>query len=428
MAKAFILFGMQKKNAMPPEQENGQDASDRLFRHEELERYADVLLWAVERSRGRPLKNSETVLIEYDGLARELVEVLYTRILERGLVPVQHQRATPAMELSYLRFANNKRLNMVAPGEPERQGGVNGLIRILAPESLTHLEAVTPEIQVRRDSARDPLREVLYFRELGGQIGRTVAMYPTQALADAAGLTLQEYAARVRTACMLGSDDPVRDWKRFARQQATTLEWLNGLSIRQLHVQSARVDLRLRLGEHRLWLGLTGRNMPSYEVYTSPDCRFTEGVFHSDQVVHVGGTPVEGVRLAFQAGRVISVKARSGADRLRRFLALDDGAWRVGEFSLTSREHSRIPEYMANTLFDENIGGPEGNCHIALGSCHPDAFAGNPADFVHALRRELGFNESNQHWDLVNTEQKRVTATLADGGSRVIYEDGAFTA
>lgn len=419
---------MQEDNTTNRGQGNGRDDSERLFRQEELERYADVLLWAVERSRGRPLKTSETVLIEYDGPARELVEVLYARILERGLIPVQHQRSSPAMERNYLRLANNKRLNMVAPGEPERQGGVNGLIRILAPESLTHLEDVPPEILVRRDAARDPLREILYFRELGGLIGRTVAVYPTQALAEAAGLTLQEYATRVRKACMLGSDDPVRDWKRFARQQASTLEWLNGLSIRRLHVQSARVDLRLRLGEHRLWLGLTGRNMPSFEVYTSPDCRFTEGVFQSDQPVYVGGAPVEGVRLAFQQGRVISVKAKSGAERLRRFLALDDGAWRVGEFSLTSREHSRIADYMANTLFDENIGGPEGNCHIALGSCHPDAFAGNPADFVHALRRELGFNESTQHWDLVNTEQKRVTAVLADKSSRVIYEDGAFTA
>ncbi|WP_052813111.1 aminopeptidase [Desulfonatronum thioautotrophicum] len=420
---------MTIQNTEPkPECVDSLERNQELFRHEELERYADVLLWAVERSRGRPLKTSETVLIEYDGLARTLAEVLYARILERGLVPVQHQRASPTMEQNYLVWANNKRLNMVAPGDWERQGGVNGLIRILAPESLTHLEKITPEIQTRRDAARDPLREMLYFRELSGQVGRTVAVYPTLALAEAAGVSLSEYAARVRTACMLGSDDPVRDWKRFATEQAPVLEWLNAMPIQGLHIQSARVDLRLRLGERRVWLGMTGRNMPSYEIYTSPDCRFTEGVFQADQVVYVGGVPVEDVRLAFQQGRVISVKARQGAERLRRFLALDEGAWRIGEFSLTSRTHSRITGYMANTLFDENIGGIEGNCHIALGSCHPDAFAGNPADFVHALRRELGFNESTQHWDLVNTEQRQVAAILTDGSRRVIYEDGDFTA
>lgn len=70
--------------------------------------------------------------------------------------------------------------------------------------------------------------------------------------------------------------------------------------------------------------------------------------------------------------------------------------------------------------------GVAGNCHIALGGSHPDAFDGDPAEYTHAVRRELGFNESTQHWDLVNTEQKKVTAELADGSRRVIYEDGLF--
>lgn len=401
--------------------------TDELFSAEELERYADVLLWAVELSRGKAFKPSETILIEYDAPAGELVEALYARILERGLVPVQHQRATPKMEHSYLSKANNKRLNMIAPGELERSGGVNGLVRILAPRTLTHLESVEPELLARRDAARTKLRELLHFREAHHLMGRTVAVYPTRALADAAGMSLPGYAAMVRKACILGSDDPVRDWKRFRNEQAETLNWLNGLQIRELVVESANMKLLLRLGAHRRWLGLTGRNIPSFEIYTSPDCRFAEGVYRCNQTVYVGGAPVTDVRLAFQQGRVVSVRAGNGAERLRRFMALDHGAWRIGEFSLTSREHSRIGGYMANTLYDENIGGPAGNCHIALGSSHPDAYAGELADFTHLRRQELGFNESSQHWDLVNTEPKQVRATMADGSKRVIYEDGVFT-
>jgi aminopeptidase len=318
-------------------------------------------------------------------------------------------------------------LSLIAPGERERRGGVNGLIRLLAPESLTYLQSIDPELQARRKCARQQIHEMLFFREVQHLLGRTMAVYPTQALADAAGMSLPEYAAAVRKACMLGSDDPVRDWKRFYREQGISLNWLNGLGIKELHVQSSSVDLTLQLGEQRRWLGLTGRNIPSFELYTSPDTRGTTGVYRSNQLVFMGGVPVDDVRLVFQQGRVISVQARSGSDRLRRFMALDDGAWRVGEFSLTSKEHSRIKGFMATTIYDENIGGPSGNCHIALGSCHPDAYAGEPADFTHFCRRELGFNESSQHWDLVNTEQKRVTATLGDGSRRVIYEDGVFT-
>ncbi|GAB6058793.1 aminopeptidase [Desulfonatronum parangueonense] len=413
----------QDSNPFAPDSGMAQE----LFSAEELDRYADVLIWAAELSRGQPFKTSETILIEYDLLARRLVETLYTRILERGLVPVQHQRATATMELSYLSNANNKRLHVLAPGELERKGGVNGLIRILAPQSLTHLETIAPELLARRESARARLREMLFFREVAHLMGRTVAVYPTPALADAAGLSLLDYAAQIRKACMLGSDDPVRDWKRYLRKQAETLAWLNGLSIKRLKVQSRSVDLSLHLGAHRQWVGLTGRNIPSFEIYTSPDCRLTEGVFRTDQVLYVGGVPVENVRLTFLQGRVVRVEAQGGAERLRRFMALDDGAWRVGEFSLTSRDHSTIHGYMATTLYDENIGGMSGNCHIALGASHPDAYAGAPADFTHFRRLELGFNESTQHWDLVNTEPKRVTAILNDGSKKVIYADGVFT-
>jgi len=407
---------------------NTDENASALFTQEELERYADVLLWAAEISRGKPFRGSETVLIEYDQPARELAEVLYVRILERGLVPLQHQRAGSLMEYSYLTLANNKRLNIVAPGERERMGGVNGLIRLLAPESLTYLESVDPELQARRENARAQLQEMLFFRELRHALGRTMAVYPTQSLADAAGMPLSAYAAQIRKACLLGSADPVREWKRFWREQHAIIDWLNGLGVSELHVQSENVDLTVPLGEQRKWLGLTGRNMPSFEIYTSPDSRRTEGVYKADQPLYMGGVRVEDVRLTFQQGRVVHVQSGSGVDRMRRFMALEEGAWRVGEFSMTSKEHSRINAFMAATLYDENIGGQAGNCHIALGASHPDAFSGEPADFTHLRRHELGFNESTQHWDLVNTEQKKVTARLADGSHKVIYEDGVFTA
>ena len=81
---------------------------------------------------------------------------------------------------------------------------------------------------------------------------------------------------------------------------------------------------------------------------------------------------------------------------------------------------------MANTLFDENFGGPHGNCHVALGSSYSDTFSGDPATLTETTKAELGFNDSALHWDLVNTENKRVTAKLTGGESLVIYEDGQF--
>jgi aminopeptidase len=81
---------------------------------------------------------------------------------------------------------------------------------------------------------------------------------------------------------------------------------------------------------------------------------------------------------------------------------------------------------MANTLFDENYGGKHGNCHIAVGSSYSDTYNGNPAELTKRLKEKLGFNDSALHWDLVNTEEKTVTAHLTSGKRIVIYENGKF--
>ena len=81
---------------------------------------------------------------------------------------------------------------------------------------------------------------------------------------------------------------------------------------------------------------------------------------------------------------------------------------------------------MANTLFDENFGGKYGNCHIAVGASYSDTFAGDPATLTKEKKEKLGFNDSALHWDLVNTEKKRVSANLAGGKRMVIYENGEF--
>jgi aminopeptidase len=81
---------------------------------------------------------------------------------------------------------------------------------------------------------------------------------------------------------------------------------------------------------------------------------------------------------------------------------------------------------MANTLYDENFGGKYGNCHLAVGSSYADTYSKNPAELTPAMKRQLGFNESALHWDLVNTEPKTVTAQLASGKRAVIYDEGVF--
>ena len=102
------------------------------------------------------------------------------------------------------------------------------------------------------------------------------------------------------------------------------------------------------------------------------------------------------------------------------------GADRVGEYSLTDARLSRITKFMANTLYDENVGGPYGNTHLAIGRAIHDCYDGDPATMSTQDWERLGFNDSVVHTDIVSTADREVTAVLRDGSSRTIYAGGQF--
>jgi aminopeptidase len=173
-------------------------------------------------------------------------------------------------------------------------------------------------------------------------------------------------------------------------------------------------------------VGLTGHNIPSFEIFLSPDWRGTRGTYYADQPSYRNGNYVEKAKLSFEKGRVVRSQAAKGGSFLAKQVAMDPGAARVGEFSLTDKRFSKIDRFMANTLYDENFGGRHGNCHLAVGSSYSDTYAGDPSSLSKEKKKALGFNDSALHWDLVNTEDKRVTAYLAGGGKTVLYEKGMF--
>ncbi len=100
---------------------------------------------------------------------------------------------------------------------------------------------------------------------------------------------------------------------------------------------------------------------------------------------------------------------------------------KIGEFSLTDSRFSRITKFMAETLYDENIGGSHGNTHIALGSSYHDCYNGNAAKLHKKDWEKLGFNDSSVHTDIISTTPRTVTAFLKNGQEKIIYKNGEFT-
>ncbi len=298
-------------------------------------------------------------------------------------------------------------------------------VSVIAESDPHALDSVDPARIMRRGEAMRPLLDWRGEKENAGKFSWTLGLYGTPAMAAEAGMELEEYWEQIIHACFLDSEDPLAHWREVGEQLDATRERLDALDIERLHIEGEDVDLWISLGEQRRWLGGRGRNIPSFEIFTSPDWRGTEGWIYCNQPLYRYGNLVKGIKLTFAEGRVTNASAEQNERVLSEMIATE-GADRIGEFSLTDRRFSRITRFMAHTLYDENVGGAFGNTHIAVGRSYQDAYAGDPSEVSDERWAELGFNNSSVHTDIVSTTDRRVTAQLRDGGERVIYSDGEF--
>jgi aminopeptidase len=298
-------------------------------------------------------------------------------------------------------------------------------VSVIAEADPHALETIDPARIMQRGVA---LRELMDWRgekENEGRFSWTLGLYGTEAMAAEAEMGVEQYWEQIVHACFLDQEDPIARWREVGRTIERTREALDALDIARLHVEGEDADLWVSVGEQRRWLGGRGRNIPSFELFTSPDWRGTEGWIRFNQPLYRYGNLVKGISLRFEDGRVVESSAEQNEPVLREMIATE-GADKVGEFSLTDRRLSRITRFMAHTLYDENVGGPAGNTHIALGRSYQDAYAGDPAGVSPAEWERLGFNNSSVHTDIVSTVGRVVTAQLRDGSELVIYRDGEF--
>ena len=175
------------------------------------------------------------------------------------------------------------------------------------------------------------------------------------------------------------------------------------MSVNAYLIESDTIDLEITPGEKRKWIGLSGHNIPSFELFISPDWRGTNGVYYADQPSYRSGNYVKGVRLEFQKGKVVKTRASKGEKFLKSMLDMDKGSRYIGEFAFGT--NYGVKKYTKNTLFDEKIGG---TIHIAVGSGYPETGSKN---------------KSSLHWDMM-CDLRKFGEVYADND--LIYKNGKF--
>lgn len=394
-----------------------------------LEKYADLLVKFALGS-GKGIKPGQYVYLQSPLSALPFYRALKKSILHAGGLTIGSLQDD--MEKGAARYfydhANHEQLTAFPAAYYRGMvASVDHRIAVIADHDVHEMDKVDPKKMMLAQKSRKKISEWFDKKEHAGAYTWTLALYGTPSMAKEAGLGLEAYWRQIIKACYLDQKDPIAKWKQVSAEVQRVASKLSNLKIKDLHVVGKDVDLHIKVGAKRNWLGGGGRNIPSFEVFTSPDWRGTEGWIRFNQPLYYYGPKVENIRLQFKAGRVVKATATKNEKLLLEMLATDKGASQIGEFSLTDKRLSRINKFMAETLFDENMGGPYGNTHLAVGRSYEDTYQGNVSKLGRNQVRDLGYNKSAIHVDMISTADRTVTATLANGSKKVIYKNGQFT-
>lgn len=330
------------------------------------------------------LKAGDRVVINGSTLAADLIKEVYRESLRAGAFPIV-QTQLPGISEIMLREGNADQLKEISPVEQVLNEQADAELRIISEENTRALSDVSADRITTFASARTALRRNRMQRAADGNLRWSLTLFPTNAHAQDAQMSLESYREFVYDACHLNDPDPIARWRELSVRQATMIEWLS--QRKQVHVLGPDTDLRLSIAG-RTWNNSDGkRNFPSGEVFTGPIEDSVEGHIRFTFPATIQGHEVAGIFLRFEEGVVVDASAERNEDFFLRMLETDEGAKRVGEFAFGT--NTGIQRFTGNTLFDEKIGG---TIHLALGAGYPDTGSTNVSaihqDMVCDLRQE----------------------------------------
>lgn len=389
-----------------------------------LKKYADLLIKFALRS-GEWCKPWDVVLLQVPECAKPILWPLQQSVLEAWGHPII-QYLPDWLSRPFFEQASDEQVSYV----PTQRllwtiANVTHTVRIIAEHDKTELQWIDSKKMMSRLQAMQFYKKAMFVKEGEWKLTRTLALYGTPAMAAEVGMSEPEYRDQIIKACYLDYPDPIAERKTLYTQLESVRLWLSDLTIEKLHVVWEDADLWVKIGADRQRLAGSGRNIPSFECFVSPDWRGTQGWIRFNQPLYYQSNIIKGIQLWFDNGKVVKASASENEQLLLDMIAVTD-ADKIGEYSLTDRRMSRITRLMGETLYDENIWWEYGNTHLALWSAYKDSYIHGEVWVSEEQWKELWFNESAVHTDIMSTTNRTVTATLADGSEVVIYKDGEF--
>lgn len=345
------------------------------------------------------LREGDKLFIQSSILGESLVREVYREAIRAG-AHVEVKLEFRERNKIFMDNASDDQLAYVSSLDELVINNFDAFLYIRAPFNLKEDSNIQSTKRRKRSSASHALNQVFSKRTADGSLTRALCQYPTNASAQEAGMSLEEYEDFVFNACHLNADNPADSWLSIRKEQQKIVDHLN--DCRHIRYLSEKTDISFSVKD-RIWINSDGRvNMPSGEVFTGPVEETVEGVVHFDYPSIYLGREVSGVTFDVRGGEIKKWTAEQGQEVLDEVMSLK-GARYFGEAAIGTNYN--IQRSTKNILFDEKIGG---TIHMAVGQSYIQTG---------------GKNQSVIHWDLISN--------MRDGGrifadDQLIYENGLF--
>lgn len=344
-----------------------------MMRDDRIERLARVLTeYSME------VRPGDSVVLSGGVLALPLLRAAYRSTLALGGNPAIEVLVPEVLEI-LLSEGSDEQLATINPFERIGSEQADAHLRVSASENTRAMTAIAPERQQAYARARAEVGARRMARAASGELRWSSTVYPTQAHAQEAEMSLAEYEEFIAAAGWLDDPDPVARWRAVGAEQARLIDWLTPKH--EVRVVAPDTDLRVKIAG-RSWINSDGhRNFPSGEIFVGPVEDSVEGHIRFSFASIVQGREVDDIHLWFEQGKVVRAEAGKNQEFLDAMLNTDAGARYLGEFAFGTNDN--ISRFTRNTLFDEKMGG---TVHMALGAGYPDSGSQN---------------RSAIHWDLI---------------------------
>ena len=347
------------------------------------------------------VKPGDKVAVRGSTASLPLVTETYREVIRAGGHPLTVWQEDQFGEIM-LKNGNDEQLQHVAPPMKVVFEEYDCLISLGGTDNTRTLSGVDPARQTLARSAGRELMQTFMQRSAAGEFRWVGTMFPTNAQAQEADMSLSDFEDFVYGACFVDRDNPVAEWRKISTMQQKLVDWLVGK--KDVKVQGPNVDMTLSIAE-RTFINSDGqKNMPSGEIFTGPVEDSANGWVRFTYPAIYSGREVDGIELRFEDGKVVDATAKKNEAFLISVLDTDPGSRYLGEWAVGT--NNGIQRFTKSILYDEKIGG---TIHMAVGNGYPETGSKN---------------KSVVHWDMI--------CDMRDGGKiwvddDLFYESGKFT-